>query len=105
MDDTPSMLRVVAISLTEGNDKCLSHCSCCRFCHMITGFLHYCTISTLSSVTCNSHKKSPRFKSLEFKRNFIGYLGQHIFRIRELTVEMVQYLDTTHFDSIALTER
>jgi hypothetical protein len=51
----------------------------------------YCTISTTSSVTRNSHKKSPRFKSLEFKRNFIGHLGQQIFRIRELTVEMVQY--------------
>jgi hypothetical protein len=50
----------------------------------------YCTISTVSSVTRNSHKKSPRFKSLEFKRKFIGHLGQQIFRIRELMVEMVQ---------------
>ena len=50
-----------------------------------------CPISTVSSVTRHSQKKSPRFKSLEFKREFIGHLGQQIFRIRELTVEMVQY--------------
>ena len=36
-------------------------------------------------------QKSPRFKSLKFKIKFIGHLGQQIFRIRELTVEMVQY--------------
>jgi hypothetical protein len=40
----------------------------------------------------NGQKKSPCFKSLELGRKFIGYLGQQIFRIRELTVEMVQYL-------------
>src|ERR1700722_17011802 len=51
----------------------------------------YCTISTVSSVTRNGQKKSPCFKSLELKRKFIGHLGQQIFRIRELTVEMVQY--------------
>ena len=50
------------------------------------------TISTVSSVTRHSQKKSPRFKSLEFKRKFIGHLGQQIFRIRELTVAMVQYI-------------
>ena len=54
----------------------------------------YCTISTVSSVTRNSHTKSTRFKSLEFKRTFIGHLGQQIFRIRELMVKMVQYLYT-----------
>src|SRR6266436_7565295 len=59
--------------------------------HHATLLPHYCTISTVSSVTRNSHKKSPRFKSLEFKTKFIGHLGQQIFRIRELTVEMVQY--------------
>jgi len=53
-------------------------------------YCYYCTISTVSSVTRHSQKKSPRFKWLEFKRNFIGHLGQQIFRIRELTVEMVQ---------------
>ncbi len=58
--------------------------------HHATLLPHYCTISTVSSVTRNSHKKSLRFKSLEFKRKFIGHLGQQIFRIRELTVEMVQ---------------
>src|SRR6202167_4459223 len=52
----------------------------------------YCTISTVSSVTRNGQEKSPCFKSLELKRKFISHLGQHIFRIRELTVEMVQYL-------------
>ena len=51
----------------------------------------YCTISTVSSVTRNGQKKSPCFKSLELKRKFISHLGQQIFRIRELTVEMVQY--------------
>src|ERR1700685_3284885 len=51
----------------------------------------YCTISTVSSVTRQSRKKSPRFKSLEFKIKFIGHLGQQIFRIHKLTVEMVQY--------------
>jgi hypothetical protein len=51
----------------------------------------YCTISTVSLVTRHSQKKSPRFKSPEFKRKLIGHLGQQIFRIRELTVEMVQY--------------
>ena len=55
----------------------------------------YCTISTVSSVTRNGQKKSPCFKSLELKRKFIGHLGQQIFRIRELTVEMVQYLGWT----------
>src|ERR1700691_9853 len=57
---------------------------------------HYCTISTVSSVMRNSQKKSPCFKSLELKRKFIGYLGQQIFRIRELTVEMVQYMYGAH---------
>jgi hypothetical protein len=52
----------------------------------------YCTISTISSVMHNSHKKSPHFESLEFKRKFIGHLGQQIFWICELMVEMVQYL-------------
>jgi hypothetical protein len=52
---------------------------------------YYCTISTVSSVTRNGQKKSPCFKSLELKRKFIGHLGQQIFRIHELTVEMVQY--------------
>src|ERR1700734_79553 len=56
----------------------------------------YCTISTVSSVTRHSWKKSPRFKLLEFKIKFIGHLGQQIFRIHELTVEMVQYLYTMH---------
>ena len=42
-------------------------------------------------VTRNSQKKSPCFKSLELKRKFIGHLGQQIFRICELMVEMVQY--------------
>src|ERR1700691_3855871 len=51
----------------------------------------YCTISTVSSVTRNGQKKSPCFKSLELNRRSIGHLGQQIFRIRELTVEMVQY--------------
>jgi hypothetical protein len=51
---------------------------------------YYCTISTVSSVTRNGQKKSPRFKSLELKRKFIGHLSQKIFRIRELTVKMVQ---------------
>jgi hypothetical protein len=31
-------------------------------------FADYCTISTVSSVTRHSGKKSPRFKSLELKR-------------------------------------
>jgi hypothetical protein len=52
--------------------------------------LRYCTISTVSSVTRNGQKKSPCFKLLELKRKFIGHLGQQIFRIRELTVEMVR---------------
>jgi hypothetical protein len=39
-----------------------------------------------------ARKKSPCFKSLEFKRKFISHLGQQIFRIRELMVEMVQYV-------------
>ena len=51
--------------------------------------LMYCTISTVSPVTRNGQKKSPCFKSLELERKFIGHLGQHIFRIRKLTVEMV----------------
>src|ERR1700691_2240577 len=52
---------------------------------------NYCTISTVSSVTRNGQKKRPCFKVQERKRKFIGHLGQKIFRIRELTVEMVQY--------------
>src|ERR1700683_4008629 len=53
--------------------------------------MYYCTISTVSSVTRNGQKKNLCFKSLELTRKFIGHLGQQIFRIRELTVEMVQY--------------
>jgi len=48
---------------------------------------HYCTISTVSSVTRHGQKKSPRFKSLELKRKFIGHLSLQFFRIH---VEMVQ---------------
>jgi hypothetical protein len=66
---------------------CLLACS--LFKHPLLSVV--CTISTVSSVTRNSHKKSPRFKSPEFKGKFSGHLGQQIFRIRELTVEMVQY--------------
>ena len=39
----------------------------------------------------HSQKKSPHFKSQEFKRKFISHLGQKIYRICELTVKMVQY--------------
>jgi hypothetical protein len=41
----------------------------------------------------NGLKKRPCFKLLELKRKFIGHLGQQIFRIHELMVEMVQYTD------------
>ena len=39
----------------------------------------------------HGQKKSPRFKSLELKRKFIGHLGLQFFGIHELTVKMVQY--------------
>jgi hypothetical protein len=54
----------------------------------------YCTTLTVSSVTHNGQKKSPCFKSLEFKRKFISHLGQQIFRIHKLRVEMVQHDET-----------
>jgi hypothetical protein len=61
--------------------------------------LAYCTILTVSSVTHNGQKKSPCFKSLELKRKFIGHLSQQIFRIHELTVEMVQYYQSLDNDT------
>jgi hypothetical protein len=60
------------------------------------GWAVYCTNSTISSVTRHSQKKSPRLKSLELKRKFIGHLGDQNFRIRELMVELVQYPITMH---------
>ena len=35
-------------------------------------------------------EKKPPFKIARTRKKFIGLLGQQVFRIRELTVEMVQ---------------